>query len=99
MTSEQYDPNGMTAVMRMLDSTSPAAEGGVPNWLSTHPDPGDRVEANEARIAAANTDFSRYTVDRDEFLQHLDDIVFGDAIETGISRACDELGGVERRVA
>jgi predicted Zn-dependent protease len=78
MTSEQYDPNGMTAVMRMLDSTSPVAEGGVPNWLSTHPDPGDRVEANEARIAAANTDFSGYTVDRDEFLQHLDDIVFGE---------------------
>jgi predicted Zn-dependent protease len=79
MTREQYDPNGMTAVMRMLDATSPApADGGVPNWLSTHPDPGDRVQANEARIAAANTDFSNYTVDRAGFLQQLDDVVFGE---------------------
>lgn len=78
MTRERYDPNGMTAVMRMLDSTSPAAEGGVPNWLSTHPDPGDRVQANEARIAAANADYSGFTVDRPEFLQQIDDVVYGE---------------------
>ncbi len=77
MTRLHYDPEGMTDVMKMLDSTSPASGGGVPNWLSTHPDPGNRVEANEARIAQSTTDFSTYDVNRDAFLQHLDGLVFG----------------------
>jgi predicted Zn-dependent protease len=79
MTQARYDPNAMTAVMRMLDNMTPVdGSGGVPNWLSTHPDPGDRAEANVARIAAAGTDFSGYTVDHDEFIQRLDDMVFGE---------------------
>ncbi len=78
MTQARYDPDGMTDVMQMLNSTRPEGGAGVPNWLSSHPDPGDRVQANEARIAAANTDYSAYTVDRDEFIQLLDNIVFGE---------------------
>jgi predicted Zn-dependent protease len=77
MTRLHYDPEGMTNVMRMLDSTSPAGGGGIPNWLSTHPDPGNRVEANEARIAQSSADFSTYDVNRDAFLQRLDGLVFG----------------------
>jgi predicted Zn-dependent protease len=77
MTRLTWDPHGMTNVMRMLDSTSPANGGGLPNWLSTHPDPGDRVAANEQRIAQSNTDFSQYAVNRDPFLQRLDGMVFG----------------------
>lgn len=77
MTRLHYDPEGMTDVMKMLDSTSPAGGGGIPNWLSTHPDPGNRVEANEQRIAQSTTDFSTYDVDRDAFLQRLDGLVFG----------------------
>ena len=77
MTGLKYDPKGMSDVMRMLNSTSPADNGGLPSWLSTHPDPGDRVATNEQRIAQANTGFSAYTLNRDPFLQHLNGMVFG----------------------
>ena len=77
LTGLKYDPNGMTSVMRMLDATSPAEGGGLPSWLSTHPDPGDRVAANQQRIAQANADFSGFALNRDAFLQRLDGMVFG----------------------
>jgi len=77
MTRLTYAPEGLSDVMRMLQSTSPSGEGSVPNWLSSHPDPGNRVEANQRRIAESGTDFSGYTTNRDAFLQHLDGLVFG----------------------
>ena len=77
VTGLKYDPNGMTNVMRILNSTSPAEGGGLPSWLSTHPDPGDRLSANQQRIAQANTDFAGYALNRDAFLQRLDGMVFG----------------------
>jgi predicted Zn-dependent protease len=77
MTRLQYDPRGMSDVMRMLNSTSPADNGGMPSWLSTHPDPGDRVATNDQRIAQAGTAFTGYTLNRDAFLQRLNGMVFG----------------------
>jgi predicted Zn-dependent protease len=77
MTRLNFNPEGMSNVMRMLQSTSASAEGSVPTWLSSHPDPGNRVEANEQRIAESGTDFSGYTTNRDAFIQRLDGLVFG----------------------
>ncbi len=76
MTRVHYDPHGMSDVMRMLQSTEPAG-GSTPDWLQTHPDPGNRVQANEQRITEAKTDFSSYATNHDAFLQKLDNIVFG----------------------
>jgi predicted Zn-dependent protease len=74
-----HDPHGISNVMRMLQSTSPsAAEMGIPGWMLSHPNPGDRVAANEARIAQDSTDFSGYKLGRDEFLRRLDGLVFGE---------------------
>lgn len=78
MTRLHYDPEGMSNVMRMLESTSPSGEGAIPTWLSSHPDPGNRVQANEQRIAEATTDFSGYDLNRDSFIQHLDGLVYGE---------------------
>jgi predicted Zn-dependent protease len=77
MTRVRYHPEGMTNVMQMLRSTSPSGGGEIPTWLSSHPDPGDRVEANQARITAAATDFTGYDINRDDFVQRLDGLVFG----------------------
>ena len=81
MTRINYDPHGITDVMSMLQSTSPSAEEmGIPTWLLSHPDPGNRVAANEARLErdeAAGQDFSGYTVNRESFLELLDGLVFG----------------------
>jgi predicted Zn-dependent protease len=78
MTRINYHPDGMTNVMRMLQSTSASAEGSVPTWLSSHPDPGNRVQANEQRIAESATSFSGYEINRDDFLQRLDGMVYGE---------------------
>ena len=83
MTRIHYDPHGMSEVMRMLQSTTPAGGSGVPNWLSSHPDPGDRVQSNEQRIAASGTDYSSFDTKRDAFLQHLDGLVFGEDPRAG----------------
>ncbi|MCB1672012.1 MAG: M48 family metallopeptidase [Gammaproteobacteria bacterium] len=75
----EHNPEGLTAVMRMLQSTSPSAEEmGVPGWMLSHPDPGDRVAANERRIARAQQDFSDFLSGRDQLLSHLDGLVFGE---------------------
>jgi predicted Zn-dependent protease len=79
MLRTTHDPAGMTAVMRMLQSTSPSAEEmGVPGWMLSHPNPGDRVAANEQRIARSQQSFSDYRLGRDEFLARLDGLVFGE---------------------
>ena len=78
MTRGQYDPNGMTTVMQMLDASSPSGPDEIPGWLSTHPDPGDRAQANQTRISQSGQDYSAYTIRRDEFLRQLDGMVWGE---------------------
>ncbi|HUF67575.1 MAG TPA: M48 family metalloprotease [Longimicrobiales bacterium] len=77
MTRINYNPDGMTSVMRMLQSTSASAESAMPTWLSSHPDPGNRLQANQERIAESTTDFSSYRTNRDTFLERLDGLVYG----------------------
>ena len=43
MTDAGYDPRAMIDVMKVLKSVS--AGGGEPEFLETHPDPGNRIEA------------------------------------------------------
>lgn len=79
MLRTEHDPAGLTAVMRMLQSTSPSAEEmGVPGWMLSHPAPGDRVAANERRIAQSPQDFRDYRLGRDEFMARLDGLVYGE---------------------
>ena len=79
MLRTMHDPHGLSDVMRMLQSTSPSAEEmGVPGWMLSHPEPGDRVDANERRISRSQMDFSDFRTGRDDFLQRLDGMVFGE---------------------
>jgi predicted Zn-dependent protease len=81
MTRINYDPHGISNVMAMLQSTSPSAEEmGIPTWLLSHPDPGNRIEANEERLArdaAQGQTYEGYTVNEEGFLELLDGLVFG----------------------
>lgn len=43
-----YDPRAMIEVMKILKEASGGRS--QPEWLSTHPDPGNRIEAIEAKI-------------------------------------------------
>ncbi|MDH3222536.1 MAG: M48 family metalloprotease [Gemmatimonadota bacterium] len=81
MTRINYHPQGISEVMAMLQSTSPSAEEmGIPTWLLSHPDPGNRIEANERRLARdaeAGETYEGYATNRESFLELLDGMVFG----------------------
>ena len=53
------------------------AEGRLPTWLSTHPDPGNRYEIALRRVDSLNRDLSKMVVARTDFLQHTDGLVYG----------------------
>ncbi len=87
MTESGYDPRGMVDVFEMLQRVSGASEsGGVPDWLSTHPDPGDRRERIGAAITAGGQDFTNARVARNDYLRSLDGMVFGENPRDGFFR-------------
>ena len=61
---------------------------GVPNWLSTHPEPENRVEQIQTTVAQVKTSNpgQQWSVNRDVYLNHVDGIVFGDNPREGIVR-------------
>lgn len=59
----------------------------MPNWLSTHPAPADRVQAVQEYIAKTGTPAGTTgTTGRNAFLQRIDGIMFGDSPSEGIIR-------------
>lgn len=82
MTNAGYDPREMPGVFNMLSRAS-GGESRVPEWLSTHPNPENREETIEQRIAEYEGDLSGLTVDRAEYLRLLDGIPFGDDPRNG----------------
>lgn len=79
MARAGYDPREMPGVFNVLAGVQTVEGAGrLPNWLSTHPDPGARRERMQQAVAGMPDDFSRATVDRDGYLRRLDGLVFGD---------------------
>ncbi|GMV08733.1 MAG TPA: M48 family metalloprotease [Gemmatimonadaceae bacterium] len=79
MTRVGYNPAEMAAMFRTLERASGGSSRSTPEWLSTHPDPGNRVERTNERIAAAGASIASATkVERAAFLRHIDGMVFGD---------------------
>jgi predicted Zn-dependent protease len=82
MTSGTYDPREMAEMFRILERTSSGSER-APEWLSTHPDPGNRVQKTLERIAAAGRSFAGAKVNRDVFLRRIDGVVYGEDPRNG----------------
>jgi predicted Zn-dependent protease len=59
---------------------------GVPNWLSTHPDPLSRVDEIRPVVEMLKAGRSNFATNRDEFLRHIDGIIYGDNPDQGIVR-------------
>lgn len=78
MVAQGYDPRQMAEMFNTLERASKGEGGGrLPEWLSTHPDPGNRAE--KARERAAGVEHvERLQTDREEFLAHLNGMVFGE---------------------
>ena len=78
MTGQAYDPSEMTEMFRTLERTSGSGGSDVPEWLSTHPDPGNRVNRTQERIASWTRPAASLKTNRDPFLMAIDGIVFGE---------------------
>jgi predicted Zn-dependent protease len=84
-----WNPEEVPAFLTTLARISEATDrSGVPNWLSTHPQPENRaVRATETvKKVQIQTDGSAWTTDRDKYLARIDGMVFGDNPEQGIVR-------------
>lgn len=74
-----FDAHRMPEVFTLLDRVSNSSGGGrVPEWLATHPNPGNRRGAIERQIAALPAESLGTVVNRDPYLRHVDGVVFGD---------------------
>ncbi len=77
IVKKDYDPEEMLDVFRMLDGVTTASGGDrMPNWLSTHPAPPNRLADMKRAMQAQGVSGTR--VGRPEFLQQLGGLMFGE---------------------
>jgi len=86
-----WNPAGVGNMLRTLARLDEASGSrrGVPNWLSTHPAPADRVEKVQAYISESGVPVrtaGRTDGNSAEFLRRVDGVVFGDSPRQGIVR-------------
>jgi len=72
-----FDSRQMVDVMHVLDRLSASSSGRLPEWLATHPDPGNRVAHINSIVSKMQTDFTGTTVNREGYERRLDGIMFG----------------------
>ena len=80
-----YDPSGVPRFLATLARVDAMSGRGVPNWLSTHPDPGSRVTRAEP-LAGKFASADAKKVNRDQYLDRIRGIEFGDSPKDGIVR-------------
>ena len=76
--NDGYDVRRMVDMFEILQRVSATAGQRIPEWQSTHPDPGNRIAATEARLARVTVPLDGKKVRREEFLKVIDGMVFGD---------------------
>lgn len=79
--AQGYDVREAANVFRTLGRLETAGGGArVPEWQATHPDPGNRVQTAQQRVAALppGTVSSNTKINRDGFLRAIDGMVFGE---------------------
>ena len=83
-----YDAGKMADFYRVLIKMNLAPErGGVPTWLSTHPDPGNRYN-DVLRDAATWKDTlggTDWKVNTENYIRHIDGMVYGDDPRQGFT--------------
>jgi predicted Zn-dependent protease len=74
-----YDVRTMKDLFAMLDAVGKREGGRLPEWLATHPDPGDRLAEVERQISAlGDVDWDKRELGRESYLRRIDGLVFGE---------------------
>ena len=85
-----YDPAGVPRFLATLARVDALSVRGIPNWLSTHPDPGSRVTKAEP-VAGKFVSADAKTTNRNQYLERIKGLVFGDNPKDGIVRGNEFL--------
>ena len=83
-----YDAHQMAEFFNVLNKMNMASsQGGVPTFLSTHPDPGDRYTAvnEKATEWQAKLALPEYKVNQDSYFKLIDGIVYGEDPRQGFA--------------
>jgi len=78
MSRAGYDPFQLAGVMAMLGQVTSEGGEGPPEWLSTHPNPENREEDILEMAQTTQVSVDPALVRREEYLPHLEGIVYGD---------------------
>jgi predicted Zn-dependent protease len=81
-----YDAHKMADFFKVLQKMSLAEnQGGIPTFLSTHPDPGDRYNSVNQSATEWQTKLSlpQYKVNQDGYLQMINGIIYGEDPKQG----------------
>ena len=84
-----WNPAGVAGMLRTLARLDEASGSrrGVPNFLSTHPAPADRVEKIQALVTQAPQPVGTAgQTDESGFMRHIDGVMFGDNPNQGVVR-------------
>jgi len=87
MMGAGYDPRAMEHVFATLDRVGDASGAGrLPTWLSTHPNPEDRLEKTRERMAQLGGNVEGRKLGQTEYLRMLQGMVYGQNPRQGFFR-------------
>ncbi len=73
-----YDAREVSSFFTTLERLHPSS-GRLPEWQSTHPDPGDRVNSTRKQaISIQDKNPGEYILNRNEYMERIDGLVFGE---------------------
>lgn len=84
--SRGYAMSEMADVFRSLERLPGSERSALPNFLSSHPSPGERVQTIEAKAAALPAGSRGSIVREAEYLQQVDGLVYGEDPRQGFFR-------------
>ena len=86
---QNYDVTQMAKVFVALQRIGEIeGKSGIPSWMSTHPDPGERVRTTEQRVAGLP---APRIINKPEYLSRIDGVVYGDNPRQGFFRGSEFL--------
>jgi predicted Zn-dependent protease len=80
-----WAPAGVPNFLATLARIDEMSARGIPNWLSTHPEPAERVVEAQPIVQKFASE-SATEIGRDRYLEHIDGLAVGDKPEDGIVR-------------
>ncbi len=86
MFGQGYDPRQVSQFFTVFETMREGSGESLPNWLSTHPAPPDRIEATKRQAEALiEGDPRQLKTNRDGHLRLLEDLVFGENPREGFT--------------